>query len=187
MTGKCIIFSAPSGAGKTTIVKHLLQQFPQLTFSISATSRKVRGEEVHGKDYYFLSPEEFATKTANDEFVEWEEVYKGTSYGTLKSEVERIWSAGNVVVFDVDVVGGVNLKKYFGKAALSVFIQPPSVAILRERLEGRGTDSASEIDKRIAKAAEELAYAPQFDAILVNDGMDVAFTDSERLIGNFLA
>ena len=186
MKGKLIIFSAPSGAGKTTIVKHLLQKGFKLEFSISATSREARHTETHGKDYYFISAEEFLAKVENDEFLEWEEVYKGTSYGTLKSEVERIRKQGNNVIFDVDVVGGLNIKKYYGDDALAVFVQPPSVEELRKRLRGRSTDSEEKIAMRIAKAEHELSFAPQFDVVITNDDLQVAFSEAEKLIVGFL-
>lgn len=186
MKGKLIIFSAPSGAGKTTIVKHLLQKGFDLEFSISATSRDPRHTETHGKDYYFLSSNEFLAKVENDEFLEWEEVYKGTSYGTLKSEVERIREQGKNVVFDVDVVGGLNIKKYYGDEALAVFVQPPSVEELRKRLQGRSTDSEDKIDMRVAKAEHELTYAPQFDVIITNDNLEMAFAEAEKIISEFI-
>ena len=186
MKGKLIIFSAPSGAGKTTIVKHLLQQGFDLEFSISATSREPRHTETHGKDYYFLSGEEFLAKVGNDEFLEWEEVYEGTSYGTLKSEVERIREQGKNVVFDVDVVGGLNIKKYYGDEALAVFVQPPSVEELRTRLVGRSTDSEEKIAMRVAKAEHELSFAPQFDVVIVNDKLEDAFVEAEKIIADFL-
>ena len=159
MANKVLIFSAPSGSGKSTVVNHLLSLHPELEFSISATSRAPRGEEKDGVEYYFIDVQEFRDRIARDEFVEYEEVYEGRFYGTLKEEVERIWAKGHVIIFDVDVKGGVNLKKYFGDKALSVFIQAPSVEVLRERLIGRGTDSMEEIEKRVAKAAEEMTYA----------------------------
>ncbi|WP_319592092.1 guanylate kinase [uncultured Draconibacterium sp.] len=186
MKGKLIIFSAPSGAGKTTIVKHLLQQGFDLEFSISATSREPRHTETHGKDYYFLSGEEFLAKVENDEFLEWEEVYKGTSYGTLKSEVERIREQGKNVVFDVDVVGGLNIKKYYGDEALAVFVQPPSVEELRNRLVGRSTDSEEKIAMRVAKAEHELSFAKQFDVVIINDKLEDAIVEAERIISEFL-
>lgn len=186
MKGKLIIFSAPSGAGKTTIVKHLLQKGFDLEFSISATSREPRHTETHGKDYYFLSAEEFLAKVENDEFLEWEEVYKGTSYGTLKSEVERIREQGKNVVFDVDVVGGVNIKKYYGDEALAVFVQPPSVEELRKRLIGRSTDSEDKIAMRVAKAEHELTFAPQFDVVVINDKLEEAFVEAEKIISEFI-
>jgi guanylate kinase len=186
MYGKLIIFSAPSGAGKTTIVRHLLEQDLNLEFSISATSRGMRHTETDGKDYYFLSPEEFRTKIDNDEFLEWEEVYSGTFYGTLKSEVERIRKNGKNVIFDVDVVGGCNIKKYYGDEALAVFVQPPSVEELRNRLISRSTDSSEVIEKRVAKAEYELTYASQFDRIIVNEDLLKAFDEAEKCIREFI-
>lgn len=186
MKGKLIIFSAPSGAGKTTIVRHLLEKGFDLEFSISATSREARHTETHGKDYYFLSPEDFAKKVENDEFLEWEEVYKGTSYGTLKSEVERIRNNGKNVIFDVDVIGGLNIKKYFGDEALAVFVQPPSVEELRKRLTARSTESEDKIAMRVAKAEQELSFAPQFDVIIVNDDLEKAFEEAEKVLVDFL-
>lgn len=186
MDGKLIIFSAPSGSGKTTIVRHLLDKGFNLEFSISACNRPPRGQEVHGKDYYFLSTEAFTQKIENNEFVEWEEVYPGRFYGTLKSEVERIWEKGNTVLFDVDVVGGVNIKKQFGEQALSVFVMPPSVEVLEQRLKGRATDSEDEIRKRVAKAEEEIAYARHFDHAILNDDLDTAKQEAEDLLHNFL-
>lgn len=187
MNGKMIIFSAPSGAGKTTIVKHLLSKFPQFEFSISATSRSMRGGEQHGKDYFFLSADEFRARIANNEFVEWEEVYADNFYGTLKSELERIWAKGNVVIFDVDVKGGVNLKKMFPDNSLSLFVMPPSVEELRNRLVGRGTDSTEAIERRVAKAEEELSYSSKFDVVVVNDQLEVAKQKAEEVISTFLA
>lgn len=184
--GKIIIFSAPSGSGKSTLIGHLLKRFPQLEFSISATSRAPRGSEVNGKEYYFLSNEEFKNKVAADEFVEWEEVYAGTCYGTLRSELKRIWDKGHVIVFDVDVKGGVNLKKIFGDDALSIFIMPPSVEELRRRLEKRGTDTPETIAKRVAKAEEEITYAPLFDKIVVNDSLETAIADATRITETFI-
>ena len=172
--GKVIIFSAPSGSGKTTIVRRLLARYPQLEFSISATSRAPRGEERDGTDYYFLPQEEFMRAVAENRFVEWEEVYEGTCYGTLRSEVERIWQRGHVIVFDVDVLGGINLKRIFGGDACSVFIMPPSVEELRRRLEGRGTDAPEVIERRVAKAEFELTKAPEFDHIVLNDRLEEA-------------
>lgn len=185
--GKLIIFSAPSGSGKTTIVKRLLSVFPQFEFSISATSRKPRGTERDGVDYFFLTQEEFARRVEAGDFVEWEEVYGGTCYGTLRSEMERIWAKGNVIVFDVDVMGGINLKRIFGENACSIFIMPPSVEELRRRLEGRGTDSAETIDKRVAKAEFEISKSGSFDHIVVNDDLDTAVAETESIIGKFLA
>ncbi len=185
--GKLIIFSAPSGAGKTTIVHHLLAKFPdELEFSVSACSRPIRGDEVQGVDYYFMSVEEFKQKIASDEFVEWEEVYKDNFYGTLKVEIERIWAKGMHVIFDVDVVGGINLKKKFGKRALSVFVMPPSIKSLEERLKLRETETPESIARRIGKAEKELKTADQFDKILVNEKLDVAFAGAEKLVKDFL-
>lgn len=185
--GKLIIFSAPSGAGKTTIVHALAEKFPQLEFSISATSRAPRHTEKHGRDYYFLSADEFQKACDRGEFVEWEEVYAGTRYGTLRSEVERIWSKGNVILFDVDVKGGIRLKSIFGESAMSVFVMPPSVETLRERLIKRNTDSPETIEKRVAKAEYEITFAPQFDHIVVNDDLERAIAEVERLVSEFIA
>lgn len=184
--GKVVIFSAPSGSGKTTIVRALLERYNQFEFSISATSRAPRGAERDGVDYYFLSAEEFAEKVAQDAFVEWEEVYAGTSYGTLKSEVERIWSKGNIILFDVDVMGGINLKRIFGDKACSIFIMPPSIEELRRRLEGRGTDSAETIEKRISKASFELTKSPEFDHTVINDRLEEAIEATCKIIDGFL-
>ncbi|MBQ3233459.1 MAG: guanylate kinase [Alistipes sp.] len=184
--GKLVIFSAPSGSGKTTIVRELLQRFPQFEFSISATSRQPRGKEQHGIDYYFLSSDEFRQRVERDEFVEWEEVYAGTCYGTLKSEVERIWAKGNVIVFDVDVMGGINLKRLFGDDACSIFIMPPSIEELERRLRGRGTDSEEVIQKRIGKAEFELSKSPEFDYTVVNDVLADAVNEATDIINNFL-
>lgn len=184
--GKVIIFSAPSGSGKTTIVHRLLERYPQVEFSISATSRAPRGAERDGVDYYFLSQEAFAAAVAEGRFVEWEEVYKGTCYGTLRSEVERIWQKGHVIVFDVDVLGGINLKRIFGQDACSVFIMPPSVEELRRRLEGRGTDSPEAIDRRVAKAEFELTKAPEFDHTVVNDRLDDAVEETCAILDAFI-
>lgn len=187
MSGKLIIFSAPSGAGKTTIVKHLLRQFPsKLSFSISASTREARGNEIDGKDYYFISKEEFLHRVANHEFVEFEEVYSGTFYGTLNSEIERIWAAGKHVVFDLDVIGGLRLKRKFGDQALGIFVEPPSLDILEKRLRGRGTDSEEKVKERVEKATKELAYAPSFDVILQNDSLEKACQEAEKLIEDFL-
>ena len=186
MKGKLIIFSAPSGAGKTTIVKHLLQKGFDLEFSISATSREPRPKEMNGKDYYFLSTEEFVQKVQNDEFLEWEEVYKGTRYGTLKSEVERIRNNGKNVIFDVDVVGGLNIKKYYGDEALAIFVQPPSVEELRKRLTSRSTETEEKIAMRVAKAEHELSFADLFDVVIINDNLETAFAEAENLVSDFL-
>ena len=185
MKRKVIIFSAPSGSGKSTVVNHLLSKCPQLELSISATSRPPRGTEKDGVEYYFLSNEEFERRIANNEFVEYEQVYKGRYYGTLKAELERIWSAGHIIAFDVDVKGGVNLKKIFGDDALSVFIQAPSIEVLRERLIKRGTDTPEAIEERVAKAREEMTYAPQFDYVLVNDNLDVCLKEAEGLLDQY--
>ncbi len=187
MENKVVIFSAPSGAGKSTIVNHLLQLHPELEFSISATSRAPRGNERHGVEYYFFSAEEFRQMIAEDKFVEHEEVYPGSFYGTLRSEVERIWAKDHVIIFDIDVQGGVNLKRIFGEQAFSVFIQAPSVDVLRERLIGRGTDSQEAIEKRVAKAASEMEFAAgKFDYVLVNDDLQTAKAEAEKVIGDFL-
>lgn len=184
--GKVVIFSAPSGAGKSTIIGHLLKKFPELEFSISATSRAPRGEEQDGKEYYFLSNDEFKRRAANDEFVEWEEVYVGTCYGTLRSEIERIWSHCNVILFDLDVKGGINLKKIFGSQALSIFIMPPSIEELHKRLIARATDSMETIAKRVGKAEKEISFAPEFDEIIINDSLSEAINKAESIIAKFL-
>lgn len=185
--GKVIIFSAPSGSGKTTIVNHLVKEYPQLEFSISATSRAPRGNEEDGREYYFFSNEEFREMADSGEFVEWEEVYSGTSYGTLRREVERIWAKGNIIVFDVDVKGGISLKRIFDRQALSVFVMPPSVEELRNRLTARGTDTAETIERRLAKAEEEISHAPMFDMVLVNDHLPTTLAEAEKIIGEFIA
>lgn len=184
---KVVIFSAPSGSGKSTVVNHILGLHPELEFSISAASRAPRGNEQNGVEYYFMTSDEFRSRIAADEFVEYEEVYAGSYYGTLKSEVERIWNKGNAIIFDVDVKGGVSLKKYFGDRALSIFIQAPSVQVLRQRLISRGTDSPEAIERRVAKAAEEMTYADKFDRILINDDLSKAYADAEQMVGEFLA
>lgn len=184
--GKLVIFSAPSGSGKTTIVHELLKHFDCFEFSISATSRQPRGQEQDGKDYYFLSNEEFKACVERGEFVEWEEVYQGTCYGTLKREMERIWAKGNTILFDVDVMGGISLKRLFGEDACSVFIMPPSIEELERRLRGRGTDSEEVILKRIAKAEFEISKAPEFDHVVVNDKLDDAVAEVTKIITNFL-
>lgn len=183
---KLIVFSAPSGSGKSTVINYLLSQDLGLEFSISATSRAPRGTEQNGVEYYFLTPEEFRAKISKEEFLEYEEVYKDRYYGTLKSEVERIAAKGHVAIFDVDVVGGVNIKKYYGKSALSIFIQPPSVEALRDRLEIRGTDTPEVIAERLAKAEWEMSFAPQFDIVIVNDDLEKAKNKAMETIKKFL-
>ena len=184
--GKAILFSAPSGCGKTTIIRELMQYFDCFGFSISATSRQPRAGEVDGKDYYFLSHNEFKRRVDQGDFLEWEEVYAGTCYGTLKSEVERLWAEGRVAVFDVDVNGGRNIKRHFGADALSIFVMPPSVEVLEQRLRSRGTESEEAIAKRLGRSAEELKQAPQFDVTIVNDDLPRAVAETRRVIENFL-
>ena len=186
--GKCIIISAPSGTGKSTIIGWLMQAHPELrlAFSISCTSRPPRGSEQHGVEYFFLTPEEFRRRIDNDEFLEYEEVYENRFYGTLKAQVERQLDAGQNVVFDVDVKVGVNIKRHYGDEALSLFIQPPSIAELRRRLEGRATDAPEVIDQRIARAEFELTFAPQFDRIVVNDRLEQAESDALAVITDYL-
>ena len=186
ITGKCIIVSAPSGAGKTTIVKALLASFSQLSFSISACSRAPRPNELDGKDYHFLSLEKFQQTIQEDGFVEWEEVYTNAYYGTLKSEIERIWSQGKIVIFDVDVVGGLRLKSIFQDSALCVFVQPPSVDALHQRLVARSTETEEKIQQRVAKAEKEMAFANQFDTILVNIDLEIAKKEAEILVSDFI-
>lgn len=186
MAGKLIIFSAPSGSGKSTIINYLLTQNLNLTFSISATSRAPRGTEQNGVEYFFLTPEEFKQRIANNEFLEYEEVYKDRFYGTLKAQVEKQLAAGQNVIFDVDVVGGCNIKKFYGDRALSVFIQPPSIEELRKRLTGRGTDAPEVIESRLAKATFELGYADKFDVVIVNDDLEKAKAEALQTIRHFL-
>ncbi len=186
MKGKLFIFSAPSGSGKTTIVKSLLDKELGLEFSISATSRPQRENEIDGKDYHFLTAEEFKVKINNNEFVEWEEVYENRFYGTLKSEVERIWAKGNHVIFDVDVVGGVNIKKLYKDRALAIFVMPPSIEELEKRLVLRSTDSIEDIKTRVDKAQEELTYSDQFDLIIVNDKLEEAIQKAKEAVTNFI-
>lgn len=187
MPGKVVIFSAPSGAGKSTVVKHLLSIYPEFEFSISATSRQPRGTEKDGVEYYFLEAGKFRELIARDAFVEYEEVYRDRYYGTLKSEVDRIWAKGKVIIFDVDVKGGYNLKKYFGDSALSVLIVPPSLEVLEQRLRGRGTDSEEAITERLGKAGSELEFAKgKFDIELVNDKLEDTFAAAEAAIDGFL-
>lgn len=186
--GKLIIFSAPSGSGKTTIVKHLLSKKPNLGFSISACTRDKRGRmEEHGKDYYFLTPEDFKTRIDNDEFVEWQEVYPGAFYGTLKSEIERIWETGKHVIFDVDVKGGLNLKNYYKDRALAVYVKPPSLEILEERLRSRNTETDESISARLFKVKFEMSFESKFDTVLVNDNLEQAFNDAEKLVDDFIS
>lgn len=186
MGGKALIFSAPSGSGKTTLVHHLLEHNPTLGFSISASTRDRRGRtEADGKDYYFLTPEEFKKRIDRDEFVEWEEVYPGNFYGTLKSEVERIWAAGKDVIFDVDVKGGINLKKYFGKGGLAVFVKVPSLAVLEERLRKRSTESSNSMSQRLFKAKFELEFQDKFDKVLVNEDLARSCAEAQRLYDEF--
>ncbi len=186
MAGKLIIFSAPSGSGKSTIINYLLTQNLNLVFSISATSRAPRGTEQNGVEYFFLTPEEFKQRIANDEFLEYEEVYKDRFYGTLKAQVEKQLAAGQNVIFDVDVVGGCNIKKFYGDRALSVFIQPPSLEELRKRLTGRGTDAPEVIESRLAKATFELSYAEKFDVVIVNDNLEKAQEEALKTIRDFI-
>lgn len=187
MGGKIIIVSAPSGAGKTTTVKHLLQQNFGLEFSVSATSRQPRPGETNGKDYYFIPESEFRQKIENREFLEWEEVYEGNLYGTLKSEVNRILNLGKSVIFDVDVVGGLNIKKFYGNDALAIFITPPSMEELEKRLKKRSTETEEKINTRIAKAKKEMEFAGQFDVIIVNDVLSTALADAEKAVAGFLS
>ena len=185
--GKAIIFSAPSGAGKTTIVHHLMTlEKLHLAFSVSATSRAKRGTEVDGQDYYFFSPSTFLSKAKAGEFLEWEEVYKDQYYGTLKAEIERLWAEGKNVIFDVDVQGGMNLKKIFGDQALAIFVQPPSIEELNFRLRNRSTESPEKIAMRISKAGSEMKFAPKFDIQLLNEKLDVALAEAEKIVGEFV-
>ncbi len=183
---KLIIFSAPSGSGKTTVVKHLLAKYDNLSFSVSATTRTQRPNEVHGKDYYFFTEEDFRSKIEEGAFLEYEEVYKGLFYGTLKSEVQRIWSENKAVIFDVDVKGGLNIKRYYGDKALSVFLKPPSIEILMQRLTQRDTEVEHQLQERINKAHEELAYADDFDVLIVNDQLNITFATAEEVVESFL-
>lgn len=184
---KIVILSAPSGSGKTTIMQRVVADFPQLEFSVSATSRAPRGNEQNGVEYYFMTREQFLADVEAGRFVEWEEVYDGCHYGTLHSEMERIWESGKTIIFDVDVRGGVNLKKLFGDRAVSIFIMPPSIEVLHERLISRGTDTPEAIEKRVAKAEEEIAFAPQFDVVVVNDVLEDAIVDVENAVDRFLS
>lgn len=186
MAGKLIIFSAPSGSGKSTIINHLLERDLNLAFSISATSRDPRGEEVHGREYFFLSPDEFRVRIAKGEFLEYEEVYPNRFYGTLKSEVQSQVEQGQNVVFDVDVVGGCNIKSYYKDKALSIFIQPPSIEELRKRLHGRATDTPEVIEQRISKAEYELSFASKFDKVIINDNLEEAQEEAYKIIKEFI-
>ncbi len=188
MAGKALIFSAPSGSGKTTLVHHLLNNNPDLGFSISASTRDKRGRtEQDGKDYHFLSPEEFKEKIDNEEFIEWEEVYAGNFYGTLKTEIEKIWNEGKNVIFDVDVKGGINLKKYFGDKALAIFVKVPSMEVLENRLKERGTESDESLSRRLFKAKFELTFQDKFDVVLVNEELDKSLKEAQRLYDSFKA
>lgn len=184
--GKCIIFSAPSGAGKTSIVKHLLNTRKDLAFSVSACNREKRANEEDGKDYYFLTTEEFKKKIANNEFIEWEEVYQDQYYGTLKSEIDRIWSLGKHVIFDVDVVGGLSLTKYFKEKALAIFVKAPSIEVLEKRLRSRGSESEDKITKRLSKANQEMDYAKWFDVELLNEDLKKACKQAEMMVDSFI-
>lgn len=186
MAGKVIIVSAPSGAGKTSIVKHVLQFLPELRFSTSATTRNMREGEINGKDYHFLSVDDFKKGIKRDEFLEWEEVYANQFYGTLKSEIQRIWDEGKTVIFDVDVKGGLNIKKYFGDNALAIFVEPPTVQELENRLRNRGTETEESLRKRVEKAEYELSFAPRFDKIILNDDLEVARAEMLQTIRQFL-
>ncbi len=185
-TSKIIIFSAPSGAGKTTIVKYLLANNPNLGFSVSACTRSKREGEQNGKDYYFLNPEEFKEKMDKGEFVEWQEVYENLYYGTLKSEVERLWNLGKAVVFDVDVKGGVNLKKYYGDKALAIFVKPPSMDVLKERLRTRNTETPESLQKRFAKMEQEMDFEKYFDLALLNENLEETFEKAKSMVNDFL-
>jgi len=186
MDGKLVTFSGPSGCGKTSIIKYLLEKGLNLEFSVSATSRPKRGDEVEGKDYYFISADEFRRRAANNEFIEWEEVYAGMFYGTLRSEIDRIHANGQHVVFDLDVLGGLNIKKQFSENTLAIFVMPPSVDELEKRLKGRGTESPEAIAKRVAKAEKEMSFHPQFDFVIVNDNLDDARKKAYERIFAFL-
>lgn len=183
---KIIIFCAPSGSGKTTIVKHLIASNNRLAFSVSACTRMQRANEVNGKDYYFISMQEFKDKIANNEFIEYEEVYDGNYYGTLKSEISRLWEQNKVIIFDVDVIGGLNLKKHFGDAALAVFVKPPNIKVLEERLRFRSTETEENLQIRIKKAIKELSYEHKFERVLLNENLDKTFIEAEQLIHDFI-
>ena len=183
---KALLFSAPSGSGKTTIIRELLKRFDCFEFAISATSRQPRAGEQDGVDYYYLTPDAFRQRVANGDFLEWEEVYTDMLYGTLKSEIDRIWNNGHIIIFDVDVKGGMNIKRYFGDDALALFVMPPSIEVLRQRLQGRGTESADSIAKRLARSEVELQLAPQFDLTIVNDDLQTAVAEAQKAIEKFL-
>ena len=185
-SGKAIIFSAPSGSGKTTLVRHLLTHLDNLHFSISACTREKRGTEKDGVDYYFLKPEDFRQKIEKNEFIEWEEVYQDHYYGTLRSEIERIWESSGHVIFDVDVMGGLKLKEYFGEKAIAIFVMPPDLPSLEQRLRGRGTDTEEKILTRLDKAKQELVMADRFDHIILNSDLDLAKKEASKLVGNFI-
>jgi guanylate kinase len=186
-SGKAIIFSAPSGSGKTTIVRHLINLFPNLGFSISASTRDKRGRtEENGKDYYFLTPDDFKDKIDDQEFIEWQEVYEGNYYGTLKSEIERVWASGKHVIFDVDVKGGINLKKYFGESALAIFVKVNDLVVLEQRLRDRATESDNSLSRRLYKAKFEMSFEDQFDCTLVNDNLEETLLKAEKLVGAFI-
>jgi len=187
MVNKAVIISAPSGAGKTTLVKNLTAALPQLEFSVSACSRQKRENEKEGKDYYFITPEEFRDKIMKDDFIEWQEVYPGLYYGTLKSELNRIGNLGKIPIFDVDVIGGLNLKKFFGEQALAVFIKPPSIEILESRLRNRGTETEESLRKRIGKALQEMGSSEDFDCIVVNDTLGKSSSETIRLVKEFIS
>jgi len=186
VSGKLIIVCAPSGAGKTTIVRHILENIPGIEFSVSATNRSQRSNEVNGVDYYFIGTDEFVQKIAASDFLEWEEVYPGTFYGTLKSEIDRIWNRGNHVIFDVDVEGGLNIKNHFGSRALLVFVKPPSMEVLKERLHNRATETAKSFETRVAKAEREMEYARHADRILVNDQLKDTLPEALQIVADFL-
>ena len=187
MMGKLIIVSAPSGSGKTTIVNHLVKQDLNLAFSVSATNRQPRKGEVDKINYLFLTEREFKKRINNNEFLEWEEVYKGIYYGTLKSEVDKIRERGKNIIFDVDVIGGLNIKKLYGKEALAIFVKPPSINVLKERLEKRSTESSDKIEMRLKKAEQELLFAEKFDAVIINDDLQIALQEAESLISSFIS
>lgn len=186
MSGKLIVITAPSGAGKTTIAKHLLESYPMLEFSVSATTRPRRPDEVHARDYYFLTEEQFRQRIKSESFVEWQEVYKDTFYGTLKDEVQAIWKSGKNVLFDVDVKGAINLKKQYGENALTIFIKPPSLEVLTNRLLSRATESADMVEERITKATYELQFESYFDEVIVNDSLPEAMAKAEAIVDKFL-